>query len=209
LGTFHAPALGHWSRPVVCACFSRGRERSWHRRARSAPRCANSLLQRNAKDDRGLTEFLTLAISGVLGGGATLAALINKIGWIRVLRRSERTDADANQTKSRRSGFARQQFAAGVKCFCRELSRRVKRARAGGRAAGSGARSCRPEFVRRLSSATSSASVLSTTTPTARTEQFSRLQVDRELKLARLHDWQVGRFLALEECVRHKCRPGE
>jgi len=60
-------------------------------------------------------------------GGAAQAALIDEIGRIGALRGSERADADADQAKSRRPGFARQQFAAGVKYLCRELSRRAER----------------------------------------------------------------------------------
>jgi hypothetical protein len=92
------------------------------------------LLQRNPADHRGLTESLPQAIDRVLGGGAALAALVDEIARIGVLRRRERADADADQAKSRRPGFARQQFAAGVEYLCRELSRRAERSRAGARA---------------------------------------------------------------------------
>src|SRR5262249_3347792 len=94
----------------------------------------NSLLERNAAHHRGLTEFLPQAIDGALGGGAALAALIDEIGRIRILRGSERADTDADQTKSRCPGFARQQFAAGVKYLCRELRRRAERLRPGAQA---------------------------------------------------------------------------
>src|SRR5262249_40632509 len=84
----------------------------------------------NAAEDRGLAEFRPQAIDRVLGGGAAVAALIDEIGRIGVLRGSERADADADQAKSRRPGLARQQFAPGVEYLCRELRWRAERSRA-------------------------------------------------------------------------------
>jgi len=81
-----------------------------------------------------VTEFLTQAIDRVLGGGAAFAALIDEIGRIGILRGRERADTDADQAESRRPGFARQQFAAGVEYLCGELGRRAERARAGAQA---------------------------------------------------------------------------